>query len=287
MTISLSKDPSWLLLTSDHKPTKQLQAILKLCGINPDLSLKEIIHITQKVWLRPTGLERWQLNETSTDDNRAQLLQLFNASGIVKAINPTEMNYDSILYMGGDLPGMRKRLAYMLEIWKRGIRWNKISFLTAQRFLDPSHESLQKIYDISLNDFTITTSMKKPEINPHTECDLLKILYEQAQLPIDLQKVPLEYINTPNKLENDLLVRATTPDAVAEWLKTSPNSGTYLIISCQPLVGYQHAVTRTLLPKDFIIESCGPQAASDVSCNEYFDTLARWLYQEGILRKII
>ena len=111
-----------------------------------------------------------------------------------------------------------------------------------------------------------------------------------------------------------------------------------MVISSQPLIGYQNSVTHSLLSPTparfqsslfqsyggqveqgaasrlsaealakagrnqnlsthadgarsrrtgFTIESVGPEASTEISTDEYLDTLARWLYQEGILRKII
>ena len=47
--------------------------------------------------------------------------------------------------MGGDLPGMVERLEYLVSLWQRGVRANHLIFLTADRPLDPIHESVDKI----------------------------------------------------------------------------------------------------------------------------------------------
>ena len=258
------------ILTNDNKPTTALKNILNYCAINPDQPLNALIAQTQKQWLRPASSERWHLQETRKSDQKTYLLTLFKEIGLVQQFDPRGGNYDYILFMGGDLPGMQERLAYMLSICQEKIIPRNLVFLTAERPLDPEHESAHL-------DF---------ENQPKTEYELLRFLYEHAQLPLSLSSIAPIYINTPNQMRNNRICRATTPDTLIEWLKERPIPGSCLVISSQPLIGYQNSVTHTLLSKKFIIESVGPEASLEISTDEYLDTLARWLYQEGILRKV-
>ncbi len=245
-----------------------LQKILTFFDIDPNLSPEIILEKTQSLWLRPALSERWHLIETFNAVDKKYLLQLFNELGMVDAIFPTRKNYDYFLFMGGDLLGMQERLEFMLNLWQKDIRAKKIVFLTAQRALDPIHEVGGK------------------SNNVHTECDLLKLLFSQIAASLDIMHVEPQSVNTPNQIRNGKSYRATTPDTVIEWLKQSPKSGSCLIITSQPLIGYQESVVRTLLDGSFSIESCGPQADNTVSTAEFLDTLARWLYQERLRRKI-
>lgn len=300
-----------LILTKDNKPTTALKDILNYYGINPNQPLHALIAHTQKQWLRPALSERWHLQETKTADQKKHLLELFKKVGLIQQFDPIKKEYDYILFMGGDLPGMQERLTYMFNICQKGTIAHNIIFLTAQRALDPEHESSEKIYDVlrssrasilcesrdTNKNFSIRPSglTRSERVNfltnaSHvikTEYELLRFLYKHAQLPASLSLIEPTYINTPNLIRNSRLCRATTPDTIIEWLKEKPTPGSCLVISSQPLIGYQNSVTHSLLAKEFTIESVGPEASTEVSTDEYLDTLARWLYQEGILRKII
>lgn len=255
------------LLINDQ-PSVQFQKILKLENINPKLSLKDLISATQKAWLRPADSERWHLHETKTAQEKEQLVMLFNKIGMINEITPTQTYYDYVLFMGGDIHGMQERLDFLMQLIKNGLDAKELVFITAERPLDPDHELAQ---------------LKDKQLK--TEYDLLQFQYKQSELSSLLPTQPI-YINTPNKVINSKIYRATTPDGFIEWLKIHPKPGSALVISSQPLIGYQNAVALSLLPT-FKIESVGPESSTLVIISEYFDTLARWLYQEGKLRKII
>lgn len=77
-----------------------------------------------------------------------------------------------------------------------------------------------------------------------------------------------------------MLVRPTTGDTVDSWLQSNLISGSCLVISNNPYVGYQDSVVRTLLPNDFKIETVGNKCSLSVVIAVYLDNLVRWLYQE-------
>lgn len=259
---------SEFILDINNKPSLVLQKILELENIDPRLSFKDIITATQKEWLRPTDSERWHLHENKNEVEQEKLKKLFAKAGMIDAITPAGKKYDYVLFMGGDIHGMRERLDFLTHLVKNGINAKEFIFITAERPLDADHEIAQ---------------LKNKQLK--TEYDLLEFQYKQSELPSILHTQPT-YINTPNKMMNGKTYRATTPDGFIEWLKINPKPGSALVISSQPLICYQNAVTLTLLPK-FTIESVGPESSTTVTTSEYFDTLARWLYQEGKLRKII
>lgn len=260
---------------------KDLQELLQFFAIEPQQPLSSVIDATQKIWLRPEDFERWHLQE-QLHAHRPFLMQQFKKLGMVDAIMPSQKNYDYFLFMGGDLPGVRERMAYMLKLWANGIRAKSIIFLTAQRELDPSHEAIGKIHDRQLNDFACKPTWKPHQNTPKTECDMLKIIFDQADIPDSLAQTTIEFVNTPNQWKRNAWRRANTGDSILEWLKGNPAPGSCLAITAQPLIGYQHAVSRTLLPSNFCVESVGCHAADDVTTAEFLDTLARWLYQEQI-----
>lgn len=259
---------SEFIISDDNKPSLVFQKILELENIDPRLSFKDIITATQKEWLRPSDSERWHLLETKSEAEQEKFKKLFAKAGIINAIAPTGKKYDYVLFMGGDIHGMQERLDFLTQLAKNGLDVKQLVFITAERPIDADHELAQ---------------LKDKQLK--TEYDLLQFQYEQSELSSLLHTQPI-YINTPNKVINSKIYRATTPDGFIEWLKINPKPGSSLVISSQPLIGYQNAVALSLLPT-FKIESVGPESSTSVTTPEYFDTLARWLYQEGKLRKII
>lgn len=259
-------DQAQYILTMQNTPTVACQKILERFGINSDQSLAGIIEDTQRAWLRPAGTERWQLQETFSLHEKLQLIMLFKHAGLFSVQVPQYDFYDYFLLMGGDALGMVERLDFMIRIWDKGMRTQNIIFLTSERELDPIHEANEP---------------------GHTECGLLQIVYARTLHTYQKKSLPVTFINTPNQIRNGKSCRATTGDTIIEWLKDKPHSGSCLIITSQPLIGYQESVARTLLDEKFSIESCGPHADNAVSTAEFLDTLARWLYQEGLRRKII
>ena len=235
-----------LILTQDNKPTAPLKDILNYYEINPEQSLHALIAQTQKQWLRPALSECWHLQETKTADQKIHLLKLFKKVGLIQQFNPSKKEYDYILFMGGDLPGMQERLTYMIKIYQEGIIAHNIVFLTAQRALDPEHESADKMYDVlrssrasilcesrdASKDFSIRPSglTRSERVNfltkishvVKTEYELLRFLYENSQLASSLASATPLYINTPNQIRNNRICRATTPDTIIEWLKEKP-----------------------------------------------------------------
>lgn len=260
---------SEFILDDKNKLSVSLQKILELENIDPRLSYKDIIAATQKEWLRPSDSERWHLHENKNEVEQEKFKKLFAKVGTIDTIAPTGKKYDYVLFSsGGDIHGMQERLDYLVQLFKAGLQTKEIVLITAERPLDADHE-LARLQGKQLK----------------TEYDLLQFQYKQSELSSLLHTQPI-YINTPNKVINGKIYRATTPDGFIEWLKVNPKPGSALIISSQPLIGYQNAVALTLLP-EFTIESVGPESSTSVTTPEYFDTLARWLYQEGKLRKTI
>lgn len=259
---------SEFIVTNNNKLSLTFQKILEIENIDPHLSLKDAIAATQTEWLRPADSERWHLHETKNTADQEKLLNLFQKVGMIDAFAPTGKRYDYILFMGGDIHGMQERLDFLTQLVKDGLIAHEIVFITAQRPLDADHE-LARLKNIQLK----------------TEYDLLKFQYQNSELSTLIATQPT-FVNTPQQKMGGKMRRATTPDGFIEWLKSNPAPGTALVISSQPLIGYQNAVALTLLPA-FEIESVGPESSTSVTTSEYFDTLARWLYQEGKLRKII
>jgi hypothetical protein len=200
------------------------------------------------------------------------------------------MTYDYALLLGGLYQRVVYRLQYLIDLWNQGIRFKHIILLGSERPLNEGVEPLDSILDpdptkISLRPGWIAPSAEKVK----TEMDIMKIAYDQLDMPSDMRAIPAVFSNTPMQLMTDgSQRRPTTSDTIKTWLSTNPKPGSCLVISSQPHVGYQDAVVRTYLPTDFTVDTVGTASKTTVytqKCGEYLDAIARWLYQEAELRK--
>jgi len=256
---------------------KLLQATDLPCEKDP----KKIVEITQKHWLREYGKERWEIQEKSPN-KRTEILKLVRKLGFVEAVQVQKKQYDYALILGALAPTMKKRLGFLVQQWKKGVRFKKIFFLVGERPRDPVMESSQIL--LERNKYIKFPKHLKLKTLPQTETDLAKMIYFNAILPKQFSEIPFEFVNTPRKIQNAKLIRPTTADTVEflfekQWI---PKKASLLSISNQPYIPYQDAILRgALLQKgDFDLETVGFESDADTKISVYLDSLARTLYSE-------
>lgn len=259
------------------KPTDALLQLLELTGIEHDGSLASIVQVTQKSqaeWLRKQGTKRWDIAETNPE-NKDQFFVLFHQLFMINEIKPSLQKYDYVLWTGATFKPAKSRLRYLIEIWESGVRFDTVVLLSGAR---PLLES-EKSYMISAYNLDEATC-------PQTEFEMMKFVYDTIVMPEDMRQVPIVMIDVPMQItKTGILAYPTTGDTVNLWMASNPTPGTCLVISNQPYVGYQDSVSRSLLPKDFIVETVGKES-QDTKIGIYLDTLARNLYQENKTRNL-
>lgn len=275
------------LFTKQGYPQPALSQLLQKCNIQHDNSLASIVEQTQKQWLRPTGVERFNMSDAYAD-RKQELKPLFKDLGLVDDKIPTKKHYRYCLVHGASLLNIRARIACVVKLWLNGIRFDQLVFLTGARDLDPIKEDIKTLTDRTQTLLPIRVDWQLDEKNlPKTETDMVKLVYEQAILPAELRKVPMVIIDAPKQVAQDgSLRRPNTENTIKTWLDKTPDPGLCLAISNQPYVGYQDSVTRTILPAEFELETVGlsmPESQESVAL--WLDSLARWLYQEQIRMK--
>jgi len=246
------------LFDAQGMPNAALKELLSYAHIDSHQTINALIQVASKVWLRASDQERWQLQENNKD--RDYLLHLFDRLAMLQQINPGKTKYDYIIVLGGDLPGMQTRLAYLDALWQKEIRADNIVLLGSDRPLDAEHE--------------------KAAITPErtTEFDLIKnYLWHRKRTRI-LALRSLQQLILSAQMGNNVQLR----DTYVDWLSHNPTPGSCLFISSQPHIGYQDAVAQKLFKPPFKIETVGPQASTDTPTAEYFDALARWMHQYRI-----
>lgn len=267
------------------KLSPTLLKILTATKIEHDGTLASVVKATQAAWLRKENTERWEM-DNAHEDLKPTLIPLFEEFGMVDEIAPTGKKYTYGIILGATINTMRQRLAFALELWKLGIRFDHIVFLVGERPLDPVKESEAICFDSKNPYLPARPDWKKPSAMPKTETDAAKLIFDQAVLPDGFKDaLKVTFIDTPmQKLANGTTRRPNTGDTVnlfKPMLEQVP--GTILAISNQPYIGYQDAVTRTLLP-GYSVETVGSKAGP-LHMGVALDNLARWLYQENIFQE--
>lgn len=273
------------ILDNNNKPSQALLDLLNTFNIAHDGDLKSIVDATQKNWLRAAGKERWEVDEIEVG-HKDKVLELLKKLECVDEIKPLNKEYDYCLLMGALATSFQRRIAYALKLWNSGIRFKNLIILGGQR----PRNLQQEPEEVFLNN--LCYQVKRDWVFdgklPETETEINKFIYNQMQLPDDFEKlVNVQFIDTPMQMKSDgTLTRPTTGDTMHEWLKNDPKPGSCLVISNNPYIGYQDSVVRTFIADPFKIETVGDGAKLQEKISIYLDSLARWLYQEKVRRKI-
>lgn len=264
-------------IVKDGKLTQAMQDLLKLSYIEYDGTFQDAVNATQKNWLRPVGVKRWEMDNT-TYANRKEIWDAFEKLHLSQSVMPIHrffwaryIYYHEMFILGDTYDGIKSKMQYIQLLYERqAVRCGQLIFLTTDRKLDQAYE-----IEAMMQDFEISA-----EQCPKTESDMIKFVAEKM-LPSGLGDYKeTEYIVVPCIQENSQL---NTKDILCAWLdKNSYASGHSLVISAQPYIAYQHSVLTTYMPKDFTIETVGPATSEFMHTGVYFDTLARILYQENI-----
>lgn len=276
LTYPLMERPK-LLLDAQGKPTQALQSLLNLMEVDHDGTLASIVEETRKAWLRPPNKERWDIAEIAPE-KRPEALKLLDQLGCIKEAPPAKKDYDYAVLLGATVHRVRTRLSYLLDLHKAGIRFKKIIMLGGARPLNPEIESETILRNFNYKNSKKTWELKGPL--PTTEMEMMRMVYDQMEIPKGLSCTS---INTP-MMDNGTR-RPNRGDTITTWLSSKPKVGSYLFISNNPFIGYENAVARCHIPKEYGIETAGPRSSDDVKLSVHLDNLARWLYQEQEFRK--
>jgi hypothetical protein len=231
---------------------------------------------------RKRGVERWDVHDTIDEKTKAYVLNLFDELGFFCAVQPKQKAYDYVVILGATLGRMRTRLGTLKLLWEQGVRAKRVVFLTGARPLE-AFEGPELLADFKQTILPIKEGWLLPSEFPKTEAAGLMALWDQAQLPQDLRGTPLDFIDTPLQVWPDgKLERPNTGDTLLAWLAQKPTPGSCLFITNQPYVGYQEAMVRRFVPKDFTIETVSLSTGKeDKTVGVLVDALVRELAIEA------
>lgn len=277
-----SVDRSHYLFDYQGTISSPLLSLLRLTDIEHDNSLASIVEKTQKQWLRAAGKERWEIDELYPE-KRTEALALLDSLGCIAEVRPAHTHYDYAIVLGATVQRVRMRLQYLINLHSNGVQFKKIIILGGERPLDATLERKDVLLDTNNGLLTCKTNWKLQGPLPITEIEMMKMVYDQTQLPEKFAKIPVTFIDTPMiKMENGAVRRPGFGDTIQTWLSHNPKEGSCLFISNNPYVGYADSVVRTFMPNRFIVETVGSAASDETKLSVHLDNCARWLYQEKI-----
>lgn len=225
------------------------------------LSMTDVMDLTQKNWLRPTGLERWNQWEPHIDDD-IHLNELLQNSPFCQQALPQEKHFDNVLLMSAIEPVFEDRVKFFFELCKQGLQAKRVFLVGGERAL------------------TVNTDPKSFLAlgDKAKESDMLKYFFDKEQKQADFRSnAPVYSTHTPyQQSENGAKRRPNTFDTVVSWKNEFDDGGSILCISNQPYVCYQTEVIRSIL-KDRIIMGSG-NATTNPRNSIILDTIARLIY---------
>ncbi len=284
-------DRSLYIFNSKGNPSTELLDLLDATNIQHDGTLAGIVKATQYRqdkggWLRIPGKERWEVKEIFPE-KRAQLMTIFDKLGMTQEIEPTRNYYDYAFILGATVHRIRSRLKYLIDLWKKGVRFGGIAVLVGQRPLDSGLESPKILLDKNNTMLPFKHDWQLTGDLPTTETGAAKLVFDQSVLPTTWNDLAITFIDTPmQQTLSGKLRRPNTQDAVLNWLKTDPKLGSILAISNQPYVHYQDTVLRCCILETFSLETVGKATCLQERITALLDNMARWLYQENKRRSI-
>lgn len=275
-----AKVPTLLEKQTPVNPT--LLSLLEALSITHENTFESIVNATQKAWLRKPGQERWDLNTMYSPNINSLIISHCKQLNMIDQVIPHSKHFKYALIMGASLETIRNRFAFLLNLIEQGVSFDSIVFLTGQRPLKPTLESAEKLLDVTHSPLPINPEWSLQGPLPGNETEMISMVINQTKLSKNIASKIL-IIDTPCKTNAaGNLVRPTTGDTFASWLKNEPTPGTALVISSQPYVGYQDMVARSYLPSTFTIESAGCKHKEPIIDSDLLDTLARWIYQTNL-----
>ncbi len=275
---------SRLLFDESWQPRVKLLQLLELLGMKPvnrcKTNLLEINRWAQENLLRKG--ERWEEQANRFEVSQSKMISLLSDLGFVDASLPHFNEYEGALVHGARLGIMRLRIHYLIEQWERGVRFAHLFFLSGERPLEPQQENEESFMQDKDSPLKIRKDWLRPVEFPKTECEMIRLIWEQSEIPESLRKkVQVYFINAPVKKDplSGKLLRPNTNDTVECWIKTEPPHGRYLAITNAPYVNRQDLVVRTIAPSGYGFDTIGFGASKQEKVAILLDELARFIFQ--------
>ena len=279
--IFAQRDPAALFITTDYKPTDFLVELLQLDDLyDPSDSFSKMTDKTQKKWLQtvqgksaqgvaPTkgSVERTDLKDSSDQislrekvERIARSMQLFDKREAALS------HYKYGAWLGAFLIGVRNNLNNLVKAWNEGIRFDNLVVFTGERYLRKEagqEDDIAKLCDPSQSPLPFKKDWKLPEgVKYDTEYDMMKLVFDQVELPEDMAKALLGKVTFVNALKGTNL-RPGTKDCYITWLKNNPEPGTIFAVSYPLLWSAQQIAGTTLLGDSYPLDTTAPALSAE------------------------
>lgn len=292
-----TRDVASFFVTPDNKPTMRLIALLTLDGLYDEKdTLADIVCKTQKNWIQvqqgANGKERPDLKDDARRiELRHKVEELATELGLFETRAPLLKRYDYGICLGAFLDGVRSRVKELVDQWQSGVRFDSLIFLTGQRYLRKAQgqeDSIEKLTNPAQSPLPFKANWKLAEDAKYeTEYDLCRIVWEQSEIPEEMQKAlagKVVFVNAPRPHGKE---RPSTKDTYEKWLNEyQPKPGTVLAISHPMLWSYQQLTGENMLGPDFPLDTCAKAATAQVRLAQkerivslVEDTIAKCLYE--------
>lgn len=251
---------SFLLFGSNDRPTEAFAAFMHDVGV-PGEDLFSIDVALQKRFFQKSHdgqpLERWELREVEVYCPIDRIKQHLASCGFLNATEPQGLVYTRAGWPGALLPRAIVRLYDLIDAWQGGVRWTETIVFGGKRPLQADKESVSAAFSVLGQDLPFPDYLDRPmdgwefdkaidayrRSSPfprqgvHTELDMMRWLWCQVDMPLDLRLLPTIFVDAPMKSpmkEGGPPSRPTTEDTITEWLKSDPVPGCLLLSSGAP-----------------------------------------------------
>lgn len=250
----------------NNGPTDLLKDIFKITETVGGENLDTAIMQSNFRWIRPKGLERWDVYSLFDTPVRSALTKKIKHSAIAKEKMPLKKHYDAVVLLGATTSRVKARIGFLIHLYSKGVTWDKIYLLGSTRDLKIGNESDKEMAKILESKGIVATEMT-----------MMNDLWYQIKMPEQLRAIAVVSIQSGERPDG---TRANTEDTLIGMVKDGSHieGKSFLFISNNPYICYQDAVAKRALDQYKVtVETVGEAMMPDETMENVLDTVARCL----------